>query len=92
MSRTPLNNRALPGKDKTPTGGHKILPAIDIDQQLLAIMRGLNLAVAVVAEAREQRYGKPHAKLSSRVAVEAMLHLKDVAQRLDQVRRQLESP
>ena len=92
--KTPLANRVLPGKDKTPTGGHKILPATavgDIDQQLLAILRGLNMAVAVVAEARERRYAKPQAKLSSQVAVEAMLHLKEVAQLLDQVRRQLDA-
>jgi hypothetical protein len=90
--KTPLGNRVLPGKDKTPTGGHRILPdaIVDLDQQLLAILRGLNMAVAVVAEARERRYAKPQAKLSSQMAIEAMLHLKEVAQLLDQVRRQLD--
>lgn len=123
MSRTPLQNRALPdAKDKTPLG-NRVLPGKDrtplankvirdktplgnriakerpsgdvrtqdasVDQRLLDVLRSLNLAVAAVAQARDRRFTDPTAKLAPDVAVQALLHLKDAAQQLDQLRRSL---
>ncbi|HEX3134467.1 MAG TPA: hypothetical protein VHX44_12890, partial [Planctomycetota bacterium] len=104
MSRTPLNSRALTdGKDRTPLGsrvirdktplGNRVLnskiQSASVDQQLLDVLRSLNLAVAAVAQARDKRYIDPDAKLTPQVAVQALLHLKDAAQQLDQLRRNL---
>jgi hypothetical protein len=104
MSRTPLNSRALTdGKDRTPLGsrvirdktplGNRVLNSkiqnASVDQQLLDVLRSLNLAVAAVAQARDKRYIDPDAKLTPQVAVQALLHLKDAAQQLDHLRRNL---
>lgn len=97
MSRTPLNNRTITdGKERTPLGnraikersphGTQVAPT-SIDQQLLDVLRSLNLAVAAVAHARDQRFHDPTASLSPQVAVKALLHLKDAAQQLDQLRK-----
>lgn len=97
MSRTPLNNRTITdGKERTPLAnqalrersshGIPIQPA-SIDQQLLDVLRSLNLAVAAVAHARDQRFHDPTANLSPQVAIKALLHLKDAAQQLDQLRK-----
>jgi hypothetical protein len=93
--KTPLGNRVLPAKDKTPLStrivktpqANQVLPAVDADQQLLDVLRSLNLAVAVVAVARERCYTHPGTKLSPRVVSDALLHLKDAVQLLDQMRR-----
>ncbi len=105
MSRTPLSNRALTdGKDRTPLGsrvirektplGNRVLNSkiqnASVDQQLLDVLRSLNLAVAAVAQARDQRFADPAAQLSSQIAVHALLHLKDAAQLLDHLRRNLD--
>ena len=64
MSRTPLSNRMIPdGKERTPLANRTLKehhgdhhqPA-SIDHQLLDILRSLNLAVAAVAHARDQRF------------------------------------
>lgn len=104
MSRTPLNSRALTdGKDRTPLGsrvirdktplGNRVINSkiqdASVDQQLLDVLRSLNLAVAAVAQARDKRYLDPEAKLTPQVAVQALLHLKDAAQQLDHLRRNL---
>jgi hypothetical protein len=104
MSRTPLNSRALTdGKDRTPLGSRVIrdktplgnrvvnskIQSASVDQQLLDVLRSLNLAVAAVAQARDKRYIDPDAKLTPQVAVQALLHLKDAAQQLDHLRRTL---
>lgn len=85
--KTPLSNRIV--KEKTPLG-NRIADA-SIDQHLLDVLRSLNLAVAAVAQARDRRFADPAAKLSSDVAVQALIHLKDAAQQLDQLRRTLAS-
>ncbi len=98
--RTPLGNKVI--KDKTPLGtpitkavakdktplGNKTQDA-SLDQHLLDVLRSLNLAVAAVAQARDQRFADPNATLSPQIAVQAMLHLKDAAQQLDTLRRKL---
>ncbi len=104
MSRTPLNSRALTdGKDRTPMGSRVIrdktpvsnrvlnskIQDASVDQQLLDVLRSLNLAVAAVAQARDKRYIDPNAKLTPQVAVQALLYLKDAAHQLDQLRRNL---
>ena len=95
MSRTPLSNRMIPdGKERTPLANRTLKehhgdhhqPA-SIDHQLLDILRSLNLAVAAVAHARDQRFHDPSASLSPQVAVKALLHLKDAAQQLDHLRK-----
>lgn len=97
MSRTPLNNRTITdGKERTPLTNRALkerplhtistTPA-SIDQQLLDVLRSLNLAVAAVAHARDQRFHDPTASLSPHVAVKALLHLKDAAQQLDHLRK-----
>lgn len=106
MSRTPLNSRALSeGKDRTPMGsrvirdktpaGNRVLNSkiqgASVDQQLLDVLRSLNLAVAAVAQARDRRFIDPDATLSADTAVQALLHLKDAAQQLDHLRRNLAS-
>jgi hypothetical protein len=83
--KTPLSSRIV--KDKTPLGNR--VQDASVDQHLLDVLRSLNLAVAAVAQARDRRFADPAAKLSSDVAVQALLHLKDAAQRLDQLRRTL---
>lgn len=98
--KTPLGNRVLPAKEKTPLStrivkdktpqANRVLPPVDVDQQLLDVLRSLNLAVAVVAVARERCYTHPGAKLSPRVASDALLHLKDAAGLLDQLRKSVE--
>ena len=88
--KTPLGNRVLPTKDKTPLSSRIVRdksPPGDVDQHLLDVLRSLNLAVAVVAVARERCYTHPGSKLSPRVATDALLHLKDAAQLLDQLRK-----
>lgn len=96
--RTPLGNKVI--KDKTPLGSKTVKerggpdPRIvdaSLDQRLLDVLRSLNLAVAAVAQARDQRFADPNATLSPQIAVQAMLHLKDAAQQLDQLRRTLGS-
>jgi hypothetical protein len=97
MSRTPLNNRTITdGKERTPLANRAIkersLHGIQnqqasIDQQLLDVLRSLNLAVAAVAHARDQRFHDPTASLSPQVAIKALLHLKDAAQQLDHLRK-----
>ncbi len=94
MSRTPLNNRTITdGKERTPLANRAIkerslhgIPS-SIDQQLLDVLRSLNLAVAAVAHARDERFHDPTASLSPQVAVKALLHLKDAAQQLDHLRK-----
>lgn len=83
--KTPLSTRIV--KDKTPLGNRST--DTSIDQHLLDVLRSLNLAVAAVAQARDRRFADPAAKLSADVAVQALLHLKDAAQQLDQLRRTL---
>jgi hypothetical protein len=94
--KTPLGNKVI--KDKTPLGSKTLKersgpdPRIvdaSLDQRLLDVLRSLNLAVAAVAQARDQRFTDPNATLSPQIAVQAMLHLKDAAQQLDQLRRSL---
>lgn len=95
--KTPLGNRVLSAKDRTPINvrgakdktpqANRVLPPPDVDQHLLDVLRSLNLAVAVVAVARERCYTHPGSKLSPRVATDALLHLKDAAQLLDQLRK-----
>ena len=97
MSRTPLNNRTIAdGKERTPLGNRTLkdrsphgtqVPPTSIDQQLLDVLRSLNLAVAAVAHARDQRFHDPTTSLSPQVAVKALLHLKDAAQQLDHLRK-----
>ena len=97
MSRTPLNNRTITdGKERTPLTNRALkerslhtisTPAGSIDQQLLDVLRSLNLAVAAVAHARDQRFHDPTASLSPQVAIKALLHLKDAAQQLDHLRK-----
>ncbi len=86
--KTPLSNRIV--RDKTPLA-NKVQPA-SVDQQLLDVLRSLNLAVAAVAQARDQRFVDPNAVLSPHVTVQALLHLKDAAQLLDHLRRVLAHP
>ena len=83
--KTPLSSRIV--KDKTPLGNR--VQDGSIDQHLLDVLRSLNLAVAAVAQARDRRFADPTAKLTPDVAVQALLHLKDAAQQLDQLRRTL---
>jgi hypothetical protein len=98
--RTPLGNKVI--KDKTPLGNPiskavgkdktalgNMPKDVSLDQHLLDVLRSLNLAVAAVAQARDQRFADPNAKLSPQIAVQAMLHLKDAAQQLDELRRKL---
>ena len=97
MSRTPLNNRTITdGKERTPLTNRALkerplhtiaTPPASIDQQLLDVLRSLNLAVAAVAHARDQRFHDPTASLSPQVAIKALLHLKDAAQQLDHLRK-----
>ena len=97
MSRTPLNNRTITdGKERTPLANRALkersshgaqVPPTSIDQQLLDVLRSLNLAVAAVAHARDQQFQDPTARLSPEVAVKALLHLKDAAQQLDHLRK-----
>lgn len=95
--RTPLGNRVL--KDKTPTSNRIIKDKAasgrsedaSIDQRLLDVLRSLNLAVAAVAQARDRRFADPTAELSADIPVQALLHLKDAAQLLDQLRRDQKS-
>jgi hypothetical protein len=99
MSRTPLHNRALTdSKDRTPPGARVVKDKVphahrtkdaSIDQCLLDVLRSLNLAVAAVAQARDRRFTDPNAKLSPDTPVQALLHLKDAAQQLDALRRDL---
>jgi hypothetical protein len=84
--KTPLSSRIV--REKTPAAGNALTPSID--QQLLDVLRSLNLAVAAVAQARDQRFSDPTTTPSARVAVNALLHLKDAAQQLDSLRRILE--
>ena len=81
--KTPLSNRVV--REKTPLGNKTQNAAID--QQLLDVLRSLNLAVAAVAQARDQRFADPTTELSPQVALHALLHLKDAAQLLDSLRR-----
>lgn len=83
--KTPLGNKVI--KDKTPLGSR--IQGASVDQQLLDVLRSLNLAVAAVAQARDRRFTDPEAKLSPDTAVQALLHLKDAAQQLDHLRRTL---
>jgi hypothetical protein len=94
--RTPLGNRVI--KDKTPLGNKvikdKIAPSsrggeASVDQRLLDVLSSLNLAVAAVAQARDRRFSDPDARLTADTAVQALLHLKDAAHQLDQLRRDL---
>lgn len=94
--KTPLGNRALSGKDKTPLSTRIVKTPLgspvqnaSIDQRLLDVLRSLNLAVAAVAQARDRRFVDPEAKFSPESAVQALVYLKDAAQQLDQLRRQL---
>lgn len=99
MSRTPLSNRTITdgnGKERTPLTNRALkerplhtitTPPASVDQQLLDVLRSLNLAVAAVAHARDQRFHDPTANLSPHVAVKALLHLKDAAQQLDHLRK-----
>ncbi len=84
MTRTPLSNRVQAGKEKTPLGNRIVAPGIrdlgrEVDRKLLDLLRSLNLAIAQVSEAREQRLAKPDAKLSPNIADHALVHLKDAA-------------
>lgn len=96
--KTPLGNRVLPAKEKTPLStrivktphANHVLPPEEVDQRLLDVLRSLNLAVAVVAVARERCYTHPGTKLSPRVASDALLHLKDAVSLLDQLRKSVE--
>jgi hypothetical protein len=83
--KTPLSSRIV--KDKTPQANRVVESSVD--QRLLDILRSLNLAVASVAQARDRRFADPAAPLSPDLAVQALLHLKDAAQQLDQLRRSL---
>jgi hypothetical protein len=85
--KTPLSNKVI--KDKTPLGNVALQSSID--QRLLEVMRNLNLAVAVVAQARDKRFSDPDTMVSPRSVHEAMLHLKEAAQQLDLLRRSLPS-
>jgi hypothetical protein len=96
MTRTPLINKTL--REKTPLK-NKIISeptplsasalADSVDQHLLSVMQSLNMAVAVVAQARDQRFDNPTTMVSPRSVHEAMLHLKNAAQQLDLLRRSL---
>lgn len=81
--KTPLSSRFI--RDKTPPGNR--VQAASVDQVLLDVLRSLNLAVAAVAQARDHRFTDPEATLSPDTAVQALIHLKDAAQQLDQLRR-----
>lgn len=83
--KTPLSSRIV--RDKTPLGNR--VQAASVDQVLLDVLRSLNLAVAAVAQARDRRFTDPDAKLSPDTAVQALIHLKDAAQQLDRLRRNL---
>jgi hypothetical protein len=101
MTRTPLHNRSQsegkePGrpplankiiKEKTPLSSQALTDSVD--QHLFDVMRSLNLAVAVVAQARDQRFSDPKTMVKSRSVHEAMLHLKEAAIQLDLLRRSL---
>jgi hypothetical protein len=85
MSRTPLANKVI--KDKTPLSSQALTDSVD--QHLFDVMRSLNLAVAVVAQARDKRFSDPKTMISGRSVHEAMLHLKEAALQLDLLRRSL---
>jgi hypothetical protein len=85
VSRTPLANKTL--KEKTPLNSQIL--AATVDQQLFEVMRSLNLAVAVVAQARDKRFSHPTVMVEGRSIHEAMLHLKEAAQALDILRRSI---
>ena len=91
MTRTPMNSRVLSDDGRKTPLGNRILkdrtPPVDVDQALLDTLRSLNLAVAVVAMARERGYTHPGTRLSPRVATDALLHLKDAANLLDKLRK-----
>ena len=83
--RTPLANRVL--RDRTPHGDRIQEPSLD--QELLDVLRSLNLAVAAVAQARDRRFSEPAALPTPEFATKALIHLKDAAQHLDRLRRTL---
>jgi hypothetical protein len=96
VQRTPLANKAIrektPLKNKIitdPTPLNQTALAATVDQHLLDVMQSLNMAVAVVAQARDKRFQDPATMVSPRSVHEAMLHLKNAAQRLDLLRRSL---
>ena len=83
--KTPLRNKMI--KDKSPLANTVLQETID--ERLLEIMRNLNLAVAVVAQARDKRFADPKTMVSERSVHEALLHLKAAAQQLDLIGRSL---
>lgn len=83
--KTPLRNKVI--KEKTPLGNSAL--EASVDERLFEVMRNLNLAVAVVAQARDKRFSNPKTMVSERSVHEAMLHLKEAAQQLDLLRRSL---
>lgn len=75
-----MGTKALPPNDKPASAGQGGAPlGADLDRKLLDLLRSLNMAIAQVAEAREQRYSRPEGKLSPDIADHALLHLKDAA-------------
>jgi hypothetical protein len=62
-----------------------------LERKLLDIMRGLNLAVAVIADARESCIKDPAAKPSAKLH-DAMVHLQCVLVQLEAVQKQLARP
>ena len=83
--RTPLANKTI--KEKTPLSSQALTDSVD--QHLFDVMRSLNLAVAVVAQARDKRFSDPKTMVKSRSVHEAMLHLKEAALQLDLLRRSI---
>ncbi len=83
--KTPLRNKVI--KDKSPLA-NSVLDS-SLDERLLEVMRNLNLAVAVVAQARDKRFLDPKTMISGRSVHEALLHLKNAAQQLDLIGRSL---
>jgi hypothetical protein len=62
-----------------------------LERKLLDIMRGLNLAVAVIADAREYCIKDPVARPAAKLH-DAMVHLQGVLVQLETIQKQLAKP
>jgi hypothetical protein len=94
--KTPLGNRVLPGKERTPQGTRIISakPAAkereaEVDQRLLLLLRSLNLAIAQVSQARELRYTQPEAAIPAGVVDSTLQHLREAQQLAEALKRAL---
>ena len=80
--KTPLGNRILPPKDKVAAAGRSVPAKVltkeqnaVLDQQLLALLRSLNLAIAQVSQVRELRYSQPEAAIPAAAMASTLQHL-----------------